>query len=97
MLVSLLSRVILFDRIRIYINRQRQLVEIERCLFLCLIYMVLKSLVTMKKNIGRLSFDQDELLYMNQEAKQQRGVSSEKVVRFFASLIFGFIYVILTS
>ena len=50
-----------------------------------------------KKIIGRLSFDQDELLYMNQEAKQQRGVSSEKVVRFFASLIFGFIYVILTS
>ena len=38
-----------------------------------------------------------QLLYMNQEAKQQRGVSSEKVVRFFASLIFGFIYVILTS
>ena len=27
-------------------------------------YMVLKSLVSMKKFIGRLSFDQDELLYI---------------------------------
>ena len=95
-LVSLWSRVILFERIRIY--RQRQFVEIVRCLFLYFIYMVLKSLVSMKKIYWQTIFWPGWIvIHESGSQTAERRIIRKSGTLFFVSLIFGFIYVILTS